>query len=190
MLNHGLTTGALFACVGMIYERYHTRDINAIGGLWNRLPILAFFLILAALGSAAVPGLNGFVGEFPILVGAFETSRRAGVLAATGMVLGACYLLWMVRKVLFGPLQRAGAPRRRRGDDQLPALAPYSDSAGGRARDRRAGAAHVLDRGDRGLPAAGSRADEADAGKIDQNTQAAAAGAIDRRLAISKTGGR
>jgi NADH-quinone oxidoreductase subunit M len=105
MLNHGLTTGALFACVGMIYERYHTRDINAIGGLWNRLPILAFFLILATFGSAAVPGLNGFVGEFPILVGAFETSRQAGVLAATGMVLGACYLFWMLRKVLFGPLK-------------------------------------------------------------------------------------
>ncbi len=105
MLNHGLTTGALFACVGMIYERYHTRDINAIGGLWNRLPILAFFLILATFGSAAVPGLNGFVGEFPILVGAFETSRPAGVLAATGMIFGACYLFWMLRKVLFGPLK-------------------------------------------------------------------------------------
>ena len=63
MLNHGLTTGALFACVGMIYERYHTRDMTELGGLWNRLPILAFFLILAALGSAAVPGLNGFVGR-------------------------------------------------------------------------------------------------------------------------------
>jgi NADH-quinone oxidoreductase subunit M len=114
MLNHGLTTGALFACVGMIYERYHTRDMTKIGGLWNRLPILAFFLILAALGSAALPGLNGFVGEFPILVGTFATSRRAAVLAATGMVLGACYLLWMIREVLFGPLvepaaQAAGA---------------------------------------------------------------------------------
>ena len=75
MVNHGLTTGALFACVGMIYERYHTRDMTQLGGLWNRLPILAFFLILAALGSAAVPGLNGFVGEFPILAGMFQTSR-------------------------------------------------------------------------------------------------------------------
>jgi NADH-quinone oxidoreductase subunit M len=105
MLNHGLTTGALFACVGMIYERYHTRDINEIGGLWNRLPVLACFLILAALGSAAVPGLNGFVGEFPILVGAFATSSRTAVLAATGMILGAYYLLWMLRKVVFGPLR-------------------------------------------------------------------------------------
>ena len=104
MVNHGLTTGALFACVGIIYERYHTRDMTQLGGLWNRMPLLAFFLILAALGSAAVPGLNGFVGEFPILAGAFQTSRRAGVLGATGMVLGACYLLWMLRKVIFGPL--------------------------------------------------------------------------------------
>ena len=105
MVNHGLTTGALFACVGMIYERYHTRDMTQLGGLWNRLPLLAFFMILAALGSAAVPGLNGFVGEFPILAGTFQTSRRAGVLGATGMVLGACYLLWMLRKVIFGPLR-------------------------------------------------------------------------------------
>ena len=105
MLNHGLTTGALFACVGMIYERYHTRDMTQLGGLWNRLPILAFFLILAALGSAAVPGLNGFVGEFPILVGNVPESPGRPCWRATGMVLGACYLLWMLRKVVFGPLR-------------------------------------------------------------------------------------
>ncbi|MFI5460476.1 MAG: NuoM family protein, partial [Isosphaerales bacterium] len=110
MLNHGLTTGALFACVGMIYERYHTRDLTQLGGLWNRMPLLAFFLILASLGSAAVPGLNGFVGEFPILIGTYETSGRAAVLGATGMILGACYLMWMVRKVLFGPLQEPIPP--------------------------------------------------------------------------------
>jgi NADH-quinone oxidoreductase subunit M len=104
MLNHGLTTGALFACVGVIYERYHTRSMDELGGLWNRLPLLAFFLILAALGSAALPGLNGFVGEFPILVGTFGVSRLAGVLAATGMILGGYYLLWMLRRVIFGPL--------------------------------------------------------------------------------------
>ena len=105
MVNHGLTTGALFACVGVLYERYHTREMNEVGGLWNRLPILAFFFILAALGSAAVPGLNGFVGEFPILVGMFGESPRAAVLGATGMILGAAYLLWMLRKVVFGPLR-------------------------------------------------------------------------------------
>ncbi len=105
MVNHGLTTGALFACVGVLYERYHTREMSEVGGIWNRLPILAFFFILSALGSAALPGLNGFVGEFPILVGMFSTSRRFGVLGATGMILGACYLLWMLRKVVFGPLR-------------------------------------------------------------------------------------
>ena len=104
MVNHGLTTGALFACVGVLYERYHTREMDEIGGIWNRLPILAFFFILASLGSAAVPGLNGFVGEFPILAGMFLESRRTAVLASTGMILGACYLFWMLRKVIFGPL--------------------------------------------------------------------------------------
>ncbi|MFO0892739.1 MAG: NADH-quinone oxidoreductase subunit M [Isosphaeraceae bacterium] len=108
MINHGITTGALFACVGVLYERYHTREMDEVGGVWNRLPILAFFLILAALGSAALPGLNGFVGEFPILVGMFAESRRAGVLAAMGMILGAAYLLWMLRKVVFGPLREPG----------------------------------------------------------------------------------
>ena len=109
MVNHGLTTGALFACVGVLYERYHTREMDEVGGIWNRLPILAFFFILSALGSAALPGLNGFVGEFPILVGMFAESRRAAILGGTGMILGAAYLLWMLRKVVFGPLHEPGA---------------------------------------------------------------------------------
>jgi NADH-quinone oxidoreductase subunit M len=109
MLNHGLTTGALFACVGVIYERYHTRSMDEMGGLWNRMPLLAFFFILASLGSAALPGLNGFVGEFPILVGAYAASPRAAVLAATGMILGAYYLFWMLRRVIFGPLREPAA---------------------------------------------------------------------------------
>jgi NADH-quinone oxidoreductase subunit M len=109
MINHGLTTGALFACVGVLYERYHTREMDEVGGLWNRLPVLAFFFMLAALGSAALPGLNGFVGEFPILLGMFAESPRAGVLAATGMILGACYLFWMLLKVVFGPLREPAA---------------------------------------------------------------------------------
>ena len=79
MINHGLTTGALFACVGVLYERYHTREMDEIGGTWDRMPLLAFFLILASLGSAAVPGLNGFVGEFPILVGMFAQSPSCRV---------------------------------------------------------------------------------------------------------------
>jgi NADH-quinone oxidoreductase subunit M len=108
MLNHGLTTGALFACVGVVYERYHTRQMDEMGGLWDRMPLLAFFFILAALGSAALPGLNGFVGEFPILAGAYQQSPRAAVLGATGMILGAFYLLWMLRRLIFGPLHEPG----------------------------------------------------------------------------------
>jgi NADH-quinone oxidoreductase subunit M len=108
MINHGLTTGALFACVGVIYERYHTRDMAALGGLWNRMPKLAFFLMVASLGSIALPGLNGFVGEFPILVGMYATSPVAGVLAGTSMVLGAFYTLWMLQRVMFGPLREPG----------------------------------------------------------------------------------
>ncbi len=105
MINHGLTTGALFACVGVIYERYHTREMSRMSGLWQRLPLLAFFLILASLGSAAVPGLNGFVGEFPILVGTFQASPTAAIVGALGMILGAYYLLLMLQKVIFGPLR-------------------------------------------------------------------------------------
>jgi NADH-quinone oxidoreductase subunit M len=104
MINHGLTTGALFACVGVIYERYHTREMGEMSGLWKRLPVFTFFFILSCLGSAALPGLNGFVGEFPILVGAFARDRPSAVLASLGMILGAYYLLWMLQRVVFGPL--------------------------------------------------------------------------------------
>jgi NADH-quinone oxidoreductase subunit M len=105
MVNHGLTTGALFACVGVIYERYHTRDMAELGGLWNRLPLWAFFIVLASLGSAALPGLNGFVGEFPILLGMFRTNPTFAVLATLGMILGAYYLLLMIQNIVFGPLK-------------------------------------------------------------------------------------
>jgi NADH-quinone oxidoreductase subunit M len=108
MVNHGITTGALFACVGVFYERYHTREMGEIGGLWQRLPLLAFFFILGSLGSAAVPGLNGFVGEFPILLGTFARSPGYAIAAAIGMVLGAYYLLLMLQRVIFGPLHEPG----------------------------------------------------------------------------------
>ncbi|MEO6811824.1 MAG: NADH-quinone oxidoreductase subunit M [Isosphaeraceae bacterium] len=104
MLNHGLNTGALFACVGIIYERYHTREMAELSGLWKRLPIFAFFFILTGLASAGVPGLNGFTGEFPILLGMFARSRLFGVLGATGMIFGAYYIFWMLQKFAFGPL--------------------------------------------------------------------------------------
>lgn len=109
MINHGLTTGALFACVGVFYERYHTREMADLGGLWDRLPLLAFFLILSSLGSAAVPGLNGFVGEFPILVGTFARDPFYAVIGGLGMILGAYYLMVMLRRVVFGPLREPEA---------------------------------------------------------------------------------
>jgi NADH-quinone oxidoreductase subunit M len=83
--------------------------MSELGGLWKRLPLLAFFLILSSMGSAAVPGLNGFVGEFPILAGMFFRSPTSAVFAATGMILGAYYLFWMLERVLFGPLREPHA---------------------------------------------------------------------------------
>jgi NADH-quinone oxidoreductase subunit M len=118
MINHGLTTGALFACVGVIYERYHTREMTELGGLWDRMPLFAFFLILTALGSAAVPGLNGFVGEFPVLAGMFARSRFWTVLACSGMILGAYYLMVMLQRVLFGPLLEPGGHGHDHGHGQ------------------------------------------------------------------------
>lgn len=109
MINHGLSTGALFLCVGMIYERYHTRDVNRISGLAVRMPIMAFFLVLFVLASAGLPGLNGFVSEFTTLMAAFNSQHALGpwfgVFGATGILLGAVYLLYMTGKVLFGPLR-------------------------------------------------------------------------------------
>jgi NADH-quinone oxidoreductase subunit M len=121
MINHGLTTGALFACVGVLYERYHTREMGEMGGLWDRLPLLAFFFILSSLGSAAVPGLNGFVGEFPILLAMFERHWVYTALATIGMVLGAWYLMVMLQRVLFGPLREPVAH-----DHGAPVVAPVA----------------------------------------------------------------
>jgi NADH-quinone oxidoreductase subunit M len=125
MINHGVTTGALFACVGVFYERYHTREMAELGGLWNWSPPWAFFIILASLGSAAVPFLNGFVGEFPILVGAYSRSPATGAIAALGMILGAYYLLWMLQRVVFGPLREPVHAHA------MPPLAGGSDDHGG-----------------------------------------------------------
>jgi NADH-quinone oxidoreductase subunit M len=124
MVNHGITTGALFACVGVFYERYHTREMAELSGLWNRLPLLAFFFILSSLGSAAVPGLNGFVGEFPILLGMFAKNPTVAVLSATGMILGAYYLLWMLQRVIFGPLREPHAHSHHVGDSHAAAIRP------------------------------------------------------------------
>ena len=104
MLSHGLSTGALFLLVGMIYDRRHTRLIRDFGGLWQQVPIFSALLLVVTFSSIGLPGLNGFVGEFLILLGAFNVVPGWTVLAATGVVLGAIYMLWMFRRVIFGPL--------------------------------------------------------------------------------------
>ena len=105
MINHGLSTGALFLLVGMLYARRHTRLIAAFGGLWKRMPRFGFFLLIATLSSIGLPGLNGFVGEFTILVGTVRAKPLYAVFATSGIVLGAWYMLTLVRRVMHGPLE-------------------------------------------------------------------------------------
>jgi NADH-quinone oxidoreductase subunit M len=104
MLSHGLSTGALFLMVGMIYERRHTRMIAEFGGLWKQMPMFSAVLLVVTFSSIGLPGLNGFVGEFLILLGSFSVTPRWTAVAATGVILGAVYMLWMFRRVIFGPL--------------------------------------------------------------------------------------
>lgn len=104
MLNHGLSTGALFLLVGMIYDRRHTRLVADFGGLWKQMPVFSALFLAVTFSSVGLPGLNGFVGEFLILLGAFRVTPRWTAAAATGMILGAIYMLWMFRRVIFGPL--------------------------------------------------------------------------------------
>jgi len=106
MVNHGLSTGGLFALVGMLYERYHTRRIADYGGVAREMPLAAFFMVFMALASIGLPGLNGFVGEFLILLGAFRSVKLYGILATAGVVLGAVYMLWMFQRVMFGEITR------------------------------------------------------------------------------------
>ena len=102
MINHGLSTGALFLMVGMIYERRHTRLIAQFGGLWKVIPAFSALFLVVTLSSVGLPGLNGFVGEFLVLLGAFQVSGTLAALAATGIIFAAVYLLWMYQRVIFG----------------------------------------------------------------------------------------
>jgi NADH-quinone oxidoreductase subunit M len=90
----------------MIYERRHTRRIDDFGGLWKQIPVFSAFFLVVTFSSIGLPGLNGFVGEFLILLGAFDASPMAAAFAASGVVLGAITMLWMFRRVMFGPLTR------------------------------------------------------------------------------------
>ncbi len=102
MLNHGISTGALFLLVGMIYERTHSREISKYGGLASALPLFTIGFFIITLTSIAVPFTNGFIGEFLILMGAFSSSYVYGAIASLGVVLGAAYMLWMFKKVFWG----------------------------------------------------------------------------------------
>jgi len=121
MINHGLSTGALFLCIGMIYERYHTKDMEELGGLAKRMPVWAFFMVFFTLSSVGLPGLNGFVGEFLCLFGAYTAAHDAAtgypgvlgpwfaVIGAIGLIVGAMYLLIMLGKLVWGPLREPHA---------------------------------------------------------------------------------
>jgi NADH-quinone oxidoreductase subunit M len=123
MISHGLATGGLFAVVGMIYERFHTREIADFGNLARRMPVLAFFALVLTLSSIALPFTAGFAGEFPLLLGVFQRGwavpaaahtmqlRIIAVLSLGGVVLGAWYMLWMYQRVFFGPSPERGGKR-------------------------------------------------------------------------------
>jgi NADH-quinone oxidoreductase subunit M len=106
MVNHGLSTGLLFLLVGMIYERRHTRALDAFGGIAAVMPVFALLFVVAVLSSAGLPGLNGFAGEYLILLGAFQANPWFSAVSVLGVILGAVYLLIATRKLLFGPLTR------------------------------------------------------------------------------------
>ena len=101
-INHGISTGGLFLLVGMIYERRHTREISKLKGLQKVAPVFAGVFMLVMLSSIGVPGLNGFVGEFLVLLGSFATARWWVVVAATGVILAALYMLWAYQRVFHG----------------------------------------------------------------------------------------
>ena len=106
MLNHGFSTGALFLIVGMIYERRHTRMIEEFGGLSKVMPVFATFFMIVTLSSVGLPGLNGFVGEFLILLGTFRSNMTYAVFAALGVIFAAVYMLWMFQRVMFGEVTK------------------------------------------------------------------------------------
>ena len=106
MVNHGISTGALFLLIGMLYERRHSREIADFGGIAKVMPVFAFALVVVALSSVGLPGTNGFVGEFLILVGTFRTHPWIAAIATTGVIFAACYMLPMVQRVLFNRLDR------------------------------------------------------------------------------------
>jgi NADH-quinone oxidoreductase subunit M len=106
MISHGIVSGALFLCVGVIYDRMHTREIAAYGGLVNRMPVYAAIFMLFTLANVGLPGTTGFIGEFLTLLGTFRVNTLVATFATLGLILSACYALWLYRKVMFGVLDK------------------------------------------------------------------------------------
>jgi NADH-quinone oxidoreductase subunit M len=136
MINHGLSTGALFTLVGMLYERYHTRDIEAFSGLTRKLPVMAFFFVLITFSSIGLPGLNGFTGEILALAGMFKARPVYAVLGLSGIVLGAWYMLNLVQQTFYGRLREpaldghAGGHTAAAAHATLPAAGPSQGAHG------------------------------------------------------------
>jgi NADH-quinone oxidoreductase subunit M len=108
MISHGLISGALFLCVGVMYDRLHSREIDAYGGVANTMPKFAVLMVFFALANAGLPGTSGFVGEFLVIMGSFQASFWLAFLAATTLILGAAYTLWLIKRVIFGEIGNEG----------------------------------------------------------------------------------
>ena len=106
MISHGIVSGALFLCVGVVYDRMHTREIAAYGGLVNRMPLYAVVFLIFTMANVGLPGTSGFVGEFMTLIGTFKVNTWVGSLATLGVILSACYALWLYRKMVYGALTK------------------------------------------------------------------------------------
>jgi NADH-quinone oxidoreductase subunit M len=108
MISHGFISGALFLCVGVMYDRLHSREIGDYGGVVNTMPVFAAFMMLFALANSGLPGTSGFVGEFLVILSSFKANFWIAFLAATTLVLGAAYSLWMYKRVIYGPVANEG----------------------------------------------------------------------------------
>jgi len=109
MLGHGLVSGALFLCVGVVYDRLHTREIDRYGGLSDNMPGYALLFMVFTMASVGLPGTSNFVGEFLSLIGTYKASTWAAIAATTGIILGAAYMLWLYWRICFGTLRNADA---------------------------------------------------------------------------------
>jgi len=111
MISHGFVSGALFLCVGVLYDRLHSRNIADYGGVVNRMPVFASFMMLFSMANAGLPGTSGFVGEFLVILGAFQANFWIAFLAATTLIFGAAYSLWMYKRVIFGGVRNAAVEK-------------------------------------------------------------------------------